>query len=246
MFTLEDRLALVTGATGGLGEAIARAYHAQGATITITGRREERLKALKADLGGERVHCIVADLGREEDVTSLIERAQEKMGGLCTLVNNAGMTRDGLSMRMKTEDFDEVIRVNLHAPFILARDSLKTMMRQRFGRIINLTSVVGVTGNPGQVNYCAAKAGLIGFAKSMASEVASRGITINCIAPGFIATDMTNVLKEEYKEKLAASIPAKHIGDPQDIAAAAVYLASREAGYVTGQTLHVNGGMAMI
>lgn len=246
MFDLTGRKMLVTGATGGIGAAIARTFHAAGGIVAISGRRTEKLEELKQDLGGDRVHIFAADLGQEEDVLGLVAKVHDALDGFDTLVNNAGITKDGLMMRMKDDAFDDVIRVDLRAPFILSRAALKYMMKARFGRIINITSIVGVTGNPGQANYCAAKAGLIGMTKSLAAEIATRGITVNCLAPGFIASPMTDVLKDAQKEALEASIPMRHIGEPKDIAAAALYLASSEASYMTGQTLHVNGGMAMI
>ena len=245
MFSLDDKTALITGATGGIGEAIARALHAQGATVALSGRNEAKLDALASDLG-ERVHTLPADLSDLDACDALPGRAQEVMGGLQILVANAGITRDNLMMRMKAEDFDEVLRVNLAATWHLSKACLRGMMKARTGRIIGITSVVGVTGNPGQTNYAASKAGMIGMIKSLAAEVASRGVTANCIAPGFIATAMTEALTDEQKAKINEAIPAQRMGSPGDIAAAAVYLASDEAGYVTGQTVHVNGGMAMI
>ncbi|MBZ8131733.1 3-oxoacyl-[acyl-carrier-protein] reductase [Afifella sp. IM 167] len=245
MFSLEGKRALVTGASGGIGGAIARAMHAQGATVALSGTREEALKALADELG-ERAHVLVANLAEAGEVDALVGRAEEAMGGLDILVNNAGLTRDGLAMRMKDADWDIVIKVNLEAAFRLSRAALKGMMRQRNGRILTITSIVGVTGNPGQVNYAASKAGLIGMSKALAQEVASRGITVNCIAPGFIASAMTDALNDKQREGILGSIPAGRLGAGEDIAAAAIFLASDEAGYVTGQTLHVNGGMAMI
>ncbi len=245
MFDLTGKTALVTGATGGIGGAIAKALHAQGATLGISGRNEDKLKALAGELGS-RVHVLAADLSSGEAVTDIVKRAEETMGQIDILVNNAGLTRDGLSMRMKDEDWQEVLDVNLSAPFKLARAVQRGMMKRRQGRIINISSVVGVTGNPGQCNYVASKAGMIGWSKAMAAEVASRGITVNCIAPGFIATAMTDALTEDQKESINANIPAGRMGSSEDIAAAALYLASDEAAYVTGQTLHVNGGLAMI
>lgn len=245
LFSLNDKIALVTGATGGIGAAIARSLHAQGATLAISGTRQGALEELAAELK-ERVHIFPCNLKDKESVQALIPAVEEKMGGLHILVNNAGLTRDNLSMRMKDEEYQEVIDVNLSAPFYLMRACLRNMMRQRWGRIINISSIVGVTGNPGQINYCASKAGLIGMSKSLAQEVASRGITVNCIAPGFITSPMTEVLPEDQQTKLLSSIPQGRMGTPEDIAAAAVYLASDAANYMTGQTLHVNGGMAMI
>lgn len=245
MFNLEGKTALVTGATGGIGGAIAKALHAQGATVGISGRNEEKLATLAGELG-ERVHVLPADLSAEGAAAELVKAADEAMGQIDILVNNAGLTRDGLSMRMSDEDWQTVIDVNMGATFKLARAVQRGMMKRRHGRIINIASVVGVTGNPGQCNYVASKAGMIGWSKAMAAEVASRGITVNCIAPGFIATAMTDALNDDQKEKINSTIPAGKMGTPDDIAAAAVYLASDEAGYKTGQTLHVNGGMARI
>lgn len=245
MFDLTGKAALVTGATGGIGGAIARALHAQGATIGISGRNEEKLQVLSAELG-ERVHVLPADLSTSEGVEGLVKAAEEAMGQVDILVNNAGLTRDGLSMRMKEDDWQQVIDVNMSATFKLAQAVQRGMMKRRAGRIINIASVVGVTGNPGQCNYVASKAGMIGWSKAMAAEIASRGITVNCIAPGFIATAMTDALTEDQKDKINATIPAGKMGSSEDIAAAVAYLASDEAGYITGATLHVNGGMAMI
>lgn len=245
MFDLTGKTALVTGATGGIGGAIARGFHGQGATVALSGRKEDVLKALADDLG-ERAHVLPCDLGDAEAVGALFGQAEEAMGKVDILVNNAGLTRDMLAMRINDEMWDSVIEVNLTSTFRLCRDALKSMMRARAGRIINITSIVGVTGNPGQANYAASKAGMIGMTKSMAAEVAARGITINCIAPGFIETAMTGALDEKQQKQIMDFIPAKRMGDPEDIAVAAIYLASDEAGYVTGQTLHVNGGMAMI
>jgi 3-oxoacyl-[acyl-carrier protein] reductase len=244
MFDISGRRALVTGATGGIGEAIARALHAQGASLVITGRRGDVLEKLAADLG-ERVTTIVADLGEPSAAETLI-RAAEADGPVDILVNNAGITRDTLAMRMKDEDWSAVIDTNLSAVFRLSRASLKGMMKRRHGRIVNIGSVVGTTGNPGQANYAAAKAGLIGMTKALAAELGSRGITVNCVAPGFIDTAMTQKLDDKQKEGLLGRIPSGRLGEGADIAAAVVYLASDEAAYVTGQTLHVNGGMAMI
>ncbi len=245
MFNFTEKCALVTGATGGIGGEIAKSLHAQGATIAISGRNEDKLNALAQELG-ERVHVLPADLSSEEAVKDLIKRADEAMGKIDILVNNAGLTRDGLSMRMKNSDWQDVLDVNLTAPFQLAQAVQRGMMKRRAGRIINISSVVGVTGNPGQCNYVASKAGMIGWSKAMAAEIASRGITVNCIAPGFIATAMTDALNDDQKAKINTTIPAGKMGASEDIAAAAVFLASDEAGYVTGQTIHVNGGMAMI
>ena len=245
MFELSGLNALVTGATGGLGGQIARALHAQGATVAISGTRAEALEALAKELG-ERVHVLACNLGDKDAVEGLVPAAEAAMGQVDILVNNAGITRDGLFMRMKDEDWEQVINVNLTSAFRLSRACMKGMMKRRFGRIISITSVVGVTGNPGQGNYAASKAGMIGMSKSLAAEVASRGITVNCIAPGFIESPMTDALNEKQKESILTTIPAGRLGAGGDIAAACVYLASREAGYVTGVTLHVNGGMAMI
>lgn len=245
MFSLQGKTALVTGATGGIGGDIARALHAQGATVAISGTRKEKLDALAAELGG-RVHPLACDLSDAAAVDALPKQAAEAMGGLDILVANAGITRDQLLMRMKDEDWEAVLRVNLESYFRLARAAMRGMMKNRWGRIIGITSVVGVTGNPGQANYAASKAGMIGFTKALAQEVASRGVTANCIAPGFIASPMTDALNEEQRAAILVKIPSGELGRGADIAAAAVYLASEEAGYVTGQTLHVNGGMAMI
>ncbi|ATA37706.1 3-oxoacyl-[acyl-carrier-protein] reductase [Brucella abortus] len=245
MFDLTGRKALVTGATGGLGEAIARALHAQGAIVGLHGTREEKLKELAAELG-ERIFVFPANLSDREAVKALGQKAEEEMGGVDILVNNAGITRDGLFVRMSDEDWDAVLTVNLTSVFNLTRELTHPMMRRRKGRIINITSIVGVTGNPGQANYCASKAGLIGFSKSLAQEIASRNVTVNCIAPGFIESAMTGKLNEKQKDAIMGNIPMKRMGVGADIAAAVVYLASDEAAYVTGQTLHVNGGMAMI
>ena len=245
MFDLTGMRALVTGATGGLGGAIARALHAQGAEIVISGTRMEALEALACELK-DRVHALPCDLGDKAAVEALIPAAEAAMGQVDILVNNAGITRDGLFMRMKDDDWERVINVNLTSAFRLSRGVLRGMTKRRFGRIISITSVVGVTGNPGQGNYAASKAGMIGMSKSLAGEIASRGITVNCIAPGFIESPMTDALNDKQKEAILGTIPVGKLGSGADIGAAAVYLASREAAYVTGQTLHVNGGMAMI
>lgn len=245
MFDLTGKRALVTGASGGIGGAIAKALHAQGAVVALSGTREAALKALAAELG-ERTHVTPADLGSAEGANQLIKDAEAAMGGIDILVNNAGLTRDQLAMRMKDEDWQMVMDVNLTAAFRLSRACLRGMMKARAGRIIGITSIVGVTGNAGQTNYAASKAGMIGMSKSLAQEVASRGITVNCIAPGFIETAMTDALSDDLKAKLLTGIPAGRLGTVDDIAAGCVYLASDEAAYVTGQTLHVNGGMAMI
>lgn len=246
MFDLTGMTALVTGASGGIGSAIAKSLVAQGAKVALSGTREDALKAVQAEIGGETV-ILPCNLGDGAAVDALVPSAVDALGGqLDILVNNAGVTRDGLILRMKDEDWSDVIRINLEAAFRLCRAAAKPMMKARFGRIISVTSVVGVTGNPGQSNYAASKAGIIGMSKSLAQELASRNVTVNCIAPGFISSAMTDVLPDAQKEALNARIPAGHMGEGADIAAAAVFLASREAGYVTGQTLHVNGGMAMI
>ncbi|MBX9758836.1 MAG: 3-oxoacyl-[acyl-carrier-protein] reductase [Beijerinckiaceae bacterium] len=245
MFDLTGMNALVTGATGGLGGAIARSLHAQGATVAISGTRASALEALAGELGG-RVHVLPCNLGEAAQVEALVPDAEKAMGQLDILVNNAGITRDGLFMRMKDDDWEQVLAVNLTSAFRLSRACLRGMMKRRFGRIVSITSVVGVTGNAGQGNYAASKAGMIGMSKSLAAEVASRNITVNCVAPGFISSPMTDVLNEKQKDAIMATIPAGRLGEAQDVAAAVVYLASKEAAYVTGQTLHVNGGMAMI
>jgi 3-oxoacyl-[acyl-carrier protein] reductase len=244
MFDLTGRTALVTGASGGIGGAIARQLHGQGARVVLTGRRSDALEALAADLG-ERVAVQPADLALPGAAERLIETA-EGTGGLDILVNNAGLTRDNLALRLKDDDWQTVLDVNLSAGFRLIRSSLRGMMKRRFGRIVSITSVVAVTGNPGQANYAAAKAGLIGMTKALAAEVASRGITVNCVAPGMIETAMTDALSEAQRQQLLGRIPAGQLGSGADVAAAVVYLASAEAAYVTGQTLHVNGGMTMV
>ncbi len=245
MCKLEQKTALVTGATGGIGEAIAKALKEAGARVAISGTREDKLKEVAAALGGDTVilPCNLADMAAVE---GLIARAEEQIGGLDILVNNAGITRDQLAMRMKDEDWEQVIAVNLTATFKLSRAAVKGMMKKRYGRIINISSVVGTTGNPGQANYCASKAGMAGMSKAMAQEVASRGITINCVAPGFIATPMTEGLNDQQKERITANIPAGRLGSPQDVAASVAFLASDDAAYITGQTLHVNGGLCMV
>ncbi|MEQ9327823.1 MAG: 3-oxoacyl-[acyl-carrier-protein] reductase [Rhodospirillales bacterium] len=245
MFDLTGKCALVTGASGGIGGAIATALHTAGATVALSGTRREALEALAGELG-ERCHVTPCNLSDLDAVSALAGEAEAAMGGLHILVNNAGLTRDGLAMRMKPEDWEQVLAVNLTAAFRLSQASLRTLMKQRFGRIINITSVVGVTGNPGQTNYAASKAGMIGMSKSLAAEVASRGITVNCIAPGFIETAMTDALNDDQRSRMMGAIPAGRFGSAADIAAGALYLASDEAGYMTGQTLHINGGMAMI
>jgi 3-oxoacyl-[acyl-carrier protein] reductase len=245
MFDLSGMTALVTGASGGIGSAIARALAAQGARVALSGTREAALKAVASELAGDPV-ILPANLSDSAAVDGLVPQAVEKLGKLDILINNAGVTRDNLAMRMKDEEWADVIRINLDAGFRLSRAALKPMMRAKFGRIISITSVVGATGNPGQANYAASKAGLVGMSKALAQEVASRNITVNCIAPGFIRSAMTDALPDTQKEALMGRIPAGRLGEGDDVAAAAVYLASRESGYVTGQTLHVNGGMAMI
>ena len=245
MFDLSGRTALVTGATGGIGGAIARTLHASGATVTISGTRIEMLDSLAGKLGG-RVHVVRCDLADREDVENLVPAAEAAMGRLDILINNAAITRDNIFMRLKDEDWDEVLAINLTAAFRLIRAAVRGMVRRRFGRIIGITSVVGLTGNAGQANYAAAKAGMIGMTKSLAHEVASRGVTVNTIAPGFIDTAMTRGLTDEQKDTILARVPAGRLGSPDDVAAAALYLASLEGAYVTGQTLHVNGGMAMV
>jgi 3-oxoacyl-[acyl-carrier protein] reductase len=245
MFDLTGKTALVTGASGGIGGAIAKALHGQGATVVLSGTRADALEAMKTALG-ERAHIAVCNLGDKDSVEALPKAAEAAAGPIDILVNNAGITRDNLFMRMKDDEWDQVIAVNLTAAFRLSRAVLRGMMKKRWGRIVTITSVVGATGNPGQGNYAAAKAGLVGMTKSLAAEVASRNITVNCVAPGFVVTPMTDSLTQEQKTALFARIPAGRFGQPEDIGAAVVYLASNEAGYVTGQTLHANGGMAMI
>ena len=245
MFDLSGKTALITGATGGIGGEIAKALHAQGAVVAISGRNKEKLDALAAELGSN-THAIIADLSNSEGIAQLIKDAEDAMGQIDILVNNAGLTRDNLSMRMKDEEWQEVIDVNMTATFKLAKAVQRGMMKRREGRIINIASIVGVTGNPGQCNYVASKAGMIGWSKAMAQEVASRGITVNCVAPGFIATAMTEALTDDQKAKINATIPMSRMGAPHEIASAVVYLASDEAAYMTGATLHVNGGMAMV
>ncbi|WP_321391370.1 3-oxoacyl-[acyl-carrier-protein] reductase [Emcibacter sp.] len=245
MFNLEGKCALVTGASGGLGKAIATALHSQGAKVALSGTRVEPLEALAAELG-EGAFVVPANLSDPESVAALPKAAEEVLGQIDILVNNAGITRDNLAMRLKDEDWDLVQQVNLKAAFKLSQAMLRGMMKRRFGRIINITSVVGVTGNPGQANYAASKAGLIGMSKSLAQEVASRGITVNCLAPGFIESPMTDVLDEGQKDRILVNVPMGRLGQAAEIASGVVYLASDEAAYVTGQTLHINGGMAMI
>jgi 3-oxoacyl-[acyl-carrier protein] reductase len=245
MFDLTGKTALVTGATGGIGGAIARAFHAQGATVAVSGTRREVLDALASELK-DRVHVLPCNLADKDAVEALVPKSEQVMGKLDILVANAGITRDNLFVQLSDEAWDEVLAVNLTATFRLARAAVRGMMRRRFGRIIGITSVVGVTGNPGQTNYTAAKAGMIGMIKSIAQEYAKRNVTANCIAPGFITTAMTDKLNDKQREAILARVPAGRLGAGADVAAAAVYLASDEGGYVTGQTLHVNGGMAMV
>ena len=245
MFDLTGKNALVTGATGGIGAAIAKALHAQGATIAISGRNESKLNELASELKDRVVIC-PADLSSVAGVDALVTDAETKLGSIDILVNNAGLTRDNLSMRMKQDEWDDVIAVNMTATFNLAKAVQRGMMKRRYGRIINIASVVGVMGNPGQCNYVASKAGMIGWSKAMAQEIASRNITVNCVAPGFIATAMTDVLTDDQKSTINAKIPMARMGSADDIASAVTYLASAEAGYVTGTTIHVNGGMVMI
>ncbi len=245
MFDLTGKCAVVTGASGGIGSEIAKILHANGATVAISGTRVDPLNELAASLG-DRVFIVPANLSDKESVAKLPKDAEAAMGKIDILINNAGLTRDNLTMRMKDDEWDQVINVNLTASFRLCRAVLRGMMKRRWGRIVNISSVVGATGNPGQINYAASKAGMVGMSKSLGQEVASRGITVNCIAPGFIATAMTNVLPEEQQNKLNAIIPMGHMGNVGDIANGALYLSSDEAAYITGQTLHINGGMAMI
>jgi 3-oxoacyl-[acyl-carrier protein] reductase len=246
MFSLEGKSALVTGASGGIGGAIARQLHDRGAEVVLSGTRAEALEELASSLG-DRTRVLTANLGDAESVVNLATEAEKiSDGGIDILVNNAGVTRDGLLLRMKDEDWEQVIAVNLGSGFRLARALLRGMMKRRWGRVIGISSIVGVTGNPGQVNYAASKAGMVGFSKALAAEVANRGITVNVVAPGFIQTAMTDVLGDDQREKLLSGIPAGRLGSPDDIASAVTYLASEEASYVTGATLHVNGGMAMI
>ena len=245
MFDLSGKTALVTGASGGLGGAIAKAFHAQGASVVLSGTRAEALEGLKAELG-ERTFALPCNLSDAAAVDALFGEAEALAGEVHIVVSNAGVTRDGLLMRMKDEDWDTVLKVNLEAYFRLSRAALKGLMRRRWGRIIGITSVVGVTGNPGQTNYAASKAGMIGFSKALAQEVATRNVTVNCVAPGFITSPMTDALNEQQRGAILGRIPASRLGTGDEIAAACVYLASEEAAYVTGQTLHVNGGMVML
>jgi 3-oxoacyl-[acyl-carrier protein] reductase len=245
MFDLTGQKALVTGASGGIGGAIARALHAQGAAVVLAGTREAALRALAAELG-ERVHIVTADLSQPDEPERLVKEAEAALDGLDILVNNAGVTRDGLAMRMKDEDWLAVLEVNLTAGFRLVRAALRGMLRRRHGRIVSVASLVGVVGNPGQANYAASKAGMIGMSKSIAREVAARGITVNCVAPGFVTTAMTEKLTEDQRARGTAAIPMERFGTSEEVAGAVVYLASAEAAYVTGQTIHVNGGMVMV
>jgi len=245
MFDLSGKTALVTGASGGIGEAVAKSLHGQGATVVLHGTRAEKLEALSAELG-DRSHVVTANLGDREAIAGVIDAAAEKAGPVSILVNNAGITRDNLAMRMKDEEWDQVLEVNLTASMILCRAALRNMMKARHGRIISISSIVGVTGNPGQTNYAASKAGMIGYSKSLAQEVASRGVTVNIVAPGFIETPMTDALSDAQKDTLLGRVPAGRLGQVGEIAAAVTYLASDEAAYVTGATIHVNGGMAML
>lgn len=245
MFDLSGKNALITGASGGIGGAIARAFHAQGAHVGLSGTRKDALQSLAKELG-DGSFALPSDLASDDGAATLVKDAEAALGGIDILINNAGLTRDQLAMRMSDDDWQQVLDVNLTAAFRLSRGCLKGMMKKRWGRIISITSVVGVTGNPGQVNYAASKAAIIGMSKSLAQEVASRSITVNCVAPGFILTPMTEGLSDENKDILTMRIPSKRFGTPEDVAGSCVYLASDEASYVTGQTLHVNGGMAMI
>lgn len=246
MFSLQGKTALVTGASGGIGAEIAKALHAAGATIGISGTRVNALDELKASLGGERVHCLPCNLSDAAEVEKLTPAAEAAMGGVDILVNNAGITRDGLSMRMKDEDWQAVLDINLTSTFRLCRAAMKLMMKKRWGRIVNITSVVGTIGNPGQANYVAAKAAITGMSKALAQELATRNVTVNCVAPGFITTPMTDVLNEQQKNTILSKIPSGRMGTGAEVAAAVQFLASSEASYITGQTIHVNGGMVML
>lgn len=245
MFELTGKKALVTGATGGIGASIAKYLHAAGAEVAISGTRAEKLEALASELG-ERVHVVAANLSDRASVDQLAKDATAEMGSVDILVNNAGITKDNLAMRMKEDEWDSVMQVNLESAFRLTKGLMRGMMKARWGRVVNITSIVGVTGNPGQANYCASKAGMIGMSKALAAELASRSITVNCVAPGFIATPMTDALSEDQKAAITSGIPSGDLGQPDDVASAVLYLASNEANYITGQTLHVNGGLAMI
>lgn len=247
MFDLTGKTALITGASGGIGEAIAKTLHDQGATVAISGTRKEKLEEVKNNLASDRVHITPCNLSDRQAVAALTGQAEEALGGkIDILVNNAGITKDNLFMRMKDEEWDDVIAVNLTAAFTLMRGAIRGMMRNRSGRIVNITSISGFIGNPGQPNYSASKAGLVGMSKSLAREIAPRGITVNCIAPGFISTPMTDELNEKQVEAIAGAIPSGTFGEPADIASAVLYLSSEEAKYITGQTLHINGGMLMV
>jgi len=245
MFDLTGKIALVTGASGGIGGAIARRLYGQGATVVLSGTRAEALQALAGELGA-RAQVVTCNLGDAAETDALVGKVEAAAGQLDILVNNAGLTRDGLALRMKDDDWQQVLDVNLTAAFRLTRAALRGMMKRRWGRVVGITSIVGVTGNPGQANYAASKAGLIGMTKSLAQEVATRGITVNCVAPGMIETAMTDALNEQQRARILTAIPMQRLGNPDEIASAVAYLASEEAAYVTGQTLHVNGGMAMI
>ncbi|MGC6537401.1 MAG: 3-oxoacyl-[acyl-carrier-protein] reductase [Candidatus Puniceispirillaceae bacterium] len=245
MFRLDGKTALITGASGGIGAEIAKALHAQGATVILHGTRQAKLEEVASEIG-DNVHVVTADLSDKEAVSGLMDRATAFTGAVNILVNNAGITRDNLAMRMKDEEWDDVLAVNMTASMILSRAALRQMMKARWGRIISVSSIVGVTGNPGQTNYAASKAGMIGYSKSLAAEVASRGLTVNVVAPGFIETPMTDVLSDDQKQNLLRNVPAGRLGQAAEIAAAVAFLASEEAGYITGATMHINGGMAMI
>ena len=245
MFALKNKKALVTGASGGIGGAISRVLHAQGVEVALAGRNRQALERLKSELGNNS-EVIVGDFSQADTVESMLEKANEFLGGIDILINNAGLTRDNLALRIKDEDWQAVIDINLTTAFRLSRSALRSMMKSRWGRIINITSIVGATGNAGQANYAASKAGIVGMSKAIAAEVAGRGITVNCIAPGFIDTAMTQSLNDDQIQKMLDSIPIGRLGSPEDVAACAAFLASEEAAYITGQTLHVNGGMAMI
>lgn len=245
LIELQNKKALVTGATGGIGEAIVRSLHKQGAIVTISGSNAQKLEKLKNNIGNN-IFIKQCNLQDTEEVNELVPQAAEMMGGMDIVICNAGITKDNLIIRMKNEDFSEVIKINLESTFVINKAAVKLMMKNRWGRIINISSVVGVAGNPGQANYCASKAGMIGMSKSIAQETASRGITVNCIAPGFIQSPMTEKLNEEQKKRILNNIPCGKMGEPQDIANITVFLASAEAGYITGQTIHVNGGMLMV
>ena len=245
MFDLTGKTALITGASGGIGAEIAKTLHAQGAHVVLHGTRREKLESLASELG-QRASIVTANLSDRDAVATLFDEATAATGEVNILVNNAGITRDNLAMRMKDEDWDDVLEVNMTATMTLCRSALRSMMKARWGRIISISSIVGVTGNPGQTNYAASKAGMIGYSKSLAAEVASRGLTVNVVAPGFIETPMTDVLTDAQKDGLLANVPAARLGQPSEIAAAVAFLASEEAGYITGATMHINGGMAML